>query len=211
MLAAPSGAGKTSIARALVNSGTDFMFSVSATTRAPRQGERDGVDYRFVERAEFDEMVRGGALCEWAEVHGNLYGTPRANLEEAAARGAHVVLDIDVQGAKQIRERVEEALLIFVFPPSAEALVKRLTGRDTEHSAELAKRLRNARAELDAAADFDYVVVNDQLELAVRQVREIVHAERHRPGRARDLRGIVEGARDSIDRILEARFETTGR
>jgi guanylate kinase len=211
VLAAPSGTGKTSIARALVDSGADFVFSVSATTRAPRQGERDGVDYHFVDRAAFDEMVRGDALCEWAEVHGNLYGTPRANLEEAAARGAHVVLDIDVQGARQIRERVEEALLIFVFPPSAEALVKRLTGRATERSAELARRLRNARAELDAAADFDYVVVNDHLDKAVHQVREIVHAERHRPERARDLRGMVEDVRGSIDRILEARFETTGR
>jgi guanylate kinase len=211
VLAAPSGAGKTSIARKLVESSPEFVFSVSVTTRARRQGERDGVDYRFVDRGAFDQMVREEALCEWAEVHGNFYGTPRAALEEAVARGEHVVLDIDVQGARQLRKGVPDALLIFVFPPSAEVLVDRLTGRNTEASAEVARRLRNARAELAAASEFDYVVVNDQLDAAVQQVREIVRAEAHRTGRARDLPGEVERTRDVIDRIVEARFEAVSR
>jgi guanylate kinase len=211
VLAAPSGAGKTSIAKALVASGSEFAFSVSVTTRSPRPGEREGVDYHFVDREAFDRMVQANALVEWAQVHGNFYGTPRANLEAAAARGEHVVLDIDVQGARQLRQRVADALLIFVFPPSAEALVQRLTGRATEPSAEVVRRLRNARGELAAAAEFDYVVVNDQLDAAVRQVRELVQSERHRPERARDLRGMVQQVQDAIDRILEARVETTGR
>src|SRR6185436_8153721 len=139
-----------------------------------------------IDRKAFEEMAHKGELCEWAEVHGNLYGTPRANLEEAAARGEYVVLDIDVQ-------------------------VERLTGRKTEASGEVARRLRNARAELDAASEFDYVVVNDQLDRAVLQVQEIVRAEGHRPGRAQDLRGVVERIRSAIDKILEARFGAVSR
>jgi guanylate kinase len=211
VLAAPSGAGKTSIARKLVESSPELVFSVSVTTRARRPGERDNVDYRFVDPGAFDEMVRKDELCEWAEVHGNRYGTPRAALEDAVSRGEHVVLDIDVQGARQLRASVPDALLIFVLPPSAEVLVDRLTGRATEAPAEVERRLRNARAELAAAAEFDYVVVNDQLDAAVQQVREIVRAEAHRTSRARDLGGVVERACDMIDRILEARFEDVSR
>jgi guanylate kinase len=117
VLAAPSGTGKTTIAHALVERFSRFVFSVSATTRAPRGDEVDGVDYDFLSRAEFEAMIEAGALVEWAEVHGNLYGTPVRNLEAAAARGEHVVLDIDVQGARQIRDKVPDAVLMFVFPP----------------------------------------------------------------------------------------------
>jgi guanylate kinase len=202
VLAAPSGTGKTTIARALVGSGPEFVFSVSVTTRPPRGGERGGVDYRFVDRGTFDGMVKRGELLEWAEVHGHLYGTPRANVEEASRRGEHVVLDIDVQGARQIRARVPDALLIFVFPPSADVLERRLSGRATEDEGAVAWRLRNARTELEAASEFDYVVVNDDLGGAVRQVRELVRAEGHRPDRALDLAGAVERVRSEIDRIL---------
>jgi guanylate kinase len=210
VLAAPSGAGKTSIARALVQGDPRYVFSVSVTTRPPRFGERDGVDYHFVERSAFEAMVAGGELCESAEVHGNLYGTPLANLERANARGEYVVLDIDVQGARQIRRRVEGALLIFVFPPSADALVARLAGRGTELLDDVARRLRNARSELEAAGEFDYVVVNDDLEGAVRQVREIVASEGHRPARVRELQEDVQRLQKSIDGILGGRFKKSG-
>jgi len=207
VLAAPSGAGKTTIAKALVEGDSRFSFSVSVTTRAARLGERDGVDYHFVDRPTFERMITARALCEWAEVHGNMYGTPFANLEAASVRGEHVVLDIDVQGARQIRERIRDAVLIFIFPPSAEALFGRLTGRATEGGTEVARRLRNARAELAAAGEFDYVVVNDDLERAVQQVREIVRAEGLKPHRAGDLVVGVERLQGSIDRILESSFE----
>jgi guanylate kinase len=203
VLAAPSGAGKTSIARALVRNDPRFVFSVSVTTRPPRVGERDGVDYHFVDRAAFDAMVAANELCEWAEVHGNLYGTPVANLHVGSARGEHVVLDIDVQGARQIRRRVADALLIFVLPPSAESLRQRLTGRGTEGFEEVARRLRNARVELEAAGEFDCVVVNDELDRAVTQVREIVRVEGRRPSRMVDLPERVARLQTGIDHMLE--------
>ena len=211
VLAAPSGTGKTTIARALVGSAPEFVFSVSATTRPPRGDERDGVDYHFVDRDAFEAMIEGGELVEWAEVHGHLYGTPRANLEEAAERGEHVVLDIDVQGARQIRERVPEAVLVFVFPPSLETLLERLDKRGTERPEEVARRLRNARDELERAADFDYVVVNDELDEAVGAVRAVVRAEAHRPTRARDLTADVADLRDGVVRVLRERYTNVNR
>lgn len=206
VLAAPSGTGKTTIAHRLVEGSGEFTFSVSATTRPPRPGERNGMDYEFVSREAFDALLAADELCEWAEVHGHLYGTPRSNIVAAGERGEHVVLDIDVKGARQIRRAVPDAVLIFVFPPSAEALVARLKGRATENTGELERRLRNAHAELEAAADFDYVVVNDDLDETVREVREIVRAERHRPGRAFDLDADVGRLRTEIAGILSRDF-----
>lgn len=203
VLAAPSGTGKTTIAHELVNGWDHFVFSVSATTRPARKGEREGRDYHFVSRERFQAMIDDDELVEWAEVHGHRYGTPRKNLEDAAERGDHVVLDIDVQGARQIREKVSEAVLIFVFPPSARALFKRLKGRDTEASVEVERRIRNAREELEHARDFDYVVVNDDLKDAVSRIRGIVDAEDLRPARAEDLDRDVERLRGEIDALLE--------
>jgi guanylate kinase len=203
VLAAPSGTGKTTIAHALVERFEHFVFSVSATTRRARAGEVNGVDYDFVTRERFHGMAERGELVEWAEVHGNLYGTPIGNLHAAQDRGEHVVLDIDVQGARQIRKRVPEAVLIFVFPPSAEALWKRLTHRGTEELGEVRRRLRAARTELEHARDFDYIVVNDDLERAVARVRAIVEAESHRPGRALDLDREVEELRAQIDEVVQ--------
>jgi guanylate kinase len=203
VLAAPSGTGKTTIAHALVERFSRFVFSVSATTRAPRGDEVDGVDYDFLSRAEFEAMIEAGALVEWAEVHGNLYGTPVRNLEAAAARGEHVVLDIDVQGARQIRDKVPDAVLMFVFPPSAEALWGRLTARGTEALDEVRRRLRAASAELAEAAHFDYIVVNDDLDRAISRVRAIVEAESHRPGRALDLGGEVARLRSEIETMVK--------
>lgn len=210
ILAAPSGTGKTTIAHALVDRYEHFVFSVSATTRRARQGEVDGVDYDFVSRERFRGMIDGGDLVEWAEVHGNLYGTPRRNLEAAQERGEHVVLDIDVQGARQLRERASGAVLIFIFPPSAAALWGRLTARGTEALDEVKRRLRAGKAELEEAAHFDYIVVNDDLERAVARVRAIVEAESHRPGRALDLTGEVARVRREIDDMV-ARKGTPGR
>lgn len=205
VLAAPSGTGKTTIAHALVERFTRFEFSVSATTRPPRKRERDGIDYDFVSRERFEDMIEADELVEWAEVHGNLYGTPRKNLEAAADRGEHVVLDIDVQGAHQIRERVPDAVLVFVFPPSAEALWTRLTARGTEALDEVRRRLRAARDELEEAEHFDYIVVNDDLDRAVSRVRAIIEAESHRPRQTLDLDGEVGRLRAEIDDVIRER------
>ncbi len=203
VLAAPSGTGKTTIAHALVDRFDHFVFSVSATTRRARGDEEHGVDYDFVSRERFRAMIEDGELVEWAEVHGNLYGTPMANLEAAQDRGEHVVLDIDVQGARQIRRRIPEAVLIFVFPPSAEALWDRLTSRGTEKLDEARRRMRAGRGELEEARHFDYIVVNDDLERAVARVRAIVEAESHRPARALDLADSVSRLRREIDEVVK--------
>ena len=163
VLAAPSGTGKTTIAHRLVEGSREFVFSVSAATRQPRKGERNGMDYYFMDRSAFEEMVEADEFAEWAEVHGNLYGTLKANFEAAAE-----------QGARQIRERVPDALLVFVIPPSAEVLVSRLTKRGTEPDEEVARRLRAAIRELSSAKDFDHVVVNDDLERVVAEVAGIL-------------------------------------
>jgi guanylate kinase len=202
VLAAPSGAGKTTIARTLVERFPHFVFSVSATTRRPREGEREGEDYHFVSRERFEEMVTGEELVEWAEVHGNLYGTPRRNLDEAAARGEHVVLDIDVQGAEQIRERVPQAVLVFVLPPSAEVLLSRLTARGTEDLHEVRRRLRGARQELARAGAFHHVVVNDELEKAVALVRGIAEGTAPESGGVLDLEREVARLQQGIDDVI---------
>ena len=206
VLAAPSGTGKTTLARRLVRDSEGFCFSVSATTRAPREGETDGTDYFFVDRDVFRTMASDGRLAEWAEVHGEMYGTPRAELAAAAARGEHVVLDIDVQGARLIRTSVPEAVLVFVLPPSVDALIERLTGRGTERGDQVARRLRTALDELRAVAEFDHVVVNDELERCLDEIRGIVGAEAHRTERARALEEKVEDMRARIARVLQDEF-----
>jgi len=143
---------------------------------------------------------------EWAEVHGSFYGTPRRNLESARDRGQHPLLDIDVQGARQIREQLPDAVLIFVFPPDAAALHMRLTARGTEESGEVRRRLSAAGSELGAAGEFDYIIVNDDLESAIRQVREIVRAEGHRPSRTTNLHEEVSRIREEIEEILKEKL-----
>lgn len=203
VLAAPSGTGKTTIARALVERFDDVVFSVSATTRAPRKGEVDGRDYHFLTRAAFESEIASGSLVEWAEVHGNLYGTLKRSLDEALARGEHPLLDIDVQGAGQIRERVPDAVRIFIFPPSAEVLRARLTARGTEDPEEVARRLRAAQRELEESVHFDYIVVNEELERAVQEVREILAAESRRPLRRAGLAARVSHLQGEIAEVLE--------
>lgn len=204
VLAAPSGTGKTTIAQALVQGEGRFVFSVSATTRPPRGSEESGKAYDFLDEGTFRRMITEGEFVEWATVHGHLYGTPRRNLVAAAARGEYPVLDIDVQGAAQIRAMVPEAVLVFVFPPSAAALLDRLRGRATDPSPEVLRRLRAAHGELERATDFDYLVVNDHLERAVAEVRRIVDVESYRPSRAGDFAGEVARLRAEIDEVLGA-------
>ncbi|MBI4519557.1 MAG: guanylate kinase [Gemmatimonadetes bacterium] len=206
VLSAPSGAGKTSIARALLKCGDHFAFSISATTRPPRPGERDGVDYFFVNDAEFQGMVERGELAEWAVVHGQRYGTPKKIFEDAAARGIHVLLDIDIQGARQIRESVPDAVLIFILPPSGETLVQRIAGRGGEDRLQIRRRLLAAHTELQRAPEFDYIVVNDQLDEAVKQVLAIVDAERKRSSRMVAIEGEIRRLQREIDQIVKRSF-----
>ena len=203
VIAAPSGAGKTSLARALVERTSGVEFSISATTRPPRPMEQDGRDYHFVDDDEFDRQIAAGELLEYAEVHGRRYGTPRRSVDEALAGGHIVVLDIDVKGARQVRSAFPGAVLIFILPPTVEEMTRRLTGRGSEGKAELQTRLATARLELGAATDFDYVVVNDDFEAAVKALQDILAAEKHRLGRMPDLPARLENMQNELARLLK--------
>ena len=164
----------------------ELVLSVSCTTRAPRPGEVDGRDYRFVPSHEFDQLLEEGAFLEWAEIYGHRSGTLWAPVADALEAGRDVVLEIDVQGSATVRERVPEAVLVFLAPPSLEELERRLRARHTESDAQLARRLAAAREEMAAAARFDRVVVNDQVERAAQEVAAIIAGERR--GRAPNAR-----------------------
>ena len=177
ILSSPSGGGKTTIAHRLLAQRADVGYSVSCTTREPRRGEQDGVDYHFLTRDEFIERRRLGEFIESAEVHGNLYGTLRREVSRVLAGGRHVIMDIDVQGARLIRESFPAAVSVFLLPPSADILLGRLKSRHTESPAQLLDRLHSALHELRAVNEYDYVVVNDDLDQAVGRVGSIVDAE----------------------------------
>jgi guanylate kinase len=178
VVAAPSGTGKTTVCRALVARDPQLVFSVSHTTRRQRPGEQDGRDYHFVAEAEFRRMKDTDAFLEWAVYNDHLYGTSFAAIDTALAGGRDVVLEIEVQGACQVRERRADARLVFLLPPSWQALEARLRGRGTDGEEEIARRLRVAEGELAAAGDFDYAVVNDEVDRCVRELAGIVAAER---------------------------------
>lgn len=182
-LCAPSGAGKTTVCRALLDGSDDLLFSVSATTRPARPDERDGIDYHFVDRATFRAMIDRSELLEWAEVHGEFYGTPRRNLEEAEGEGKLLVLDIDVQGARQVVAARPDTVTIFLLPPSFEVLMQRLEGRGSEDADRLQRRMETARVELQQLSSFQYVLVNDRLDDTVKELRAIIDGERQRLGR----------------------------
>lgn len=189
----------------------DVVFSVSVTTRPAREHEVDGVDYEFLSEQEFREMIEADHLVEWAEVHGHLYGTSRQAVQAAYDNGSFLILDVDVQGAMQMRERVPDAVLVFVLPPSAAVLVERLTGRGTEGQDTLIRRIENARGELEHASEFDYIVVNDDLDRAIDEVRGIVLAEGRRRDRAIDLSDAIRQLQGQIDLILEKKFGISRR
>lgn len=208
VLSAPSGAGKTTIAQALLAAREDLGFSVSATTRPPREGERDGEAYRFLSPEEFERRIAANAFLEWAEYGGHRYGTLRSEVDRVLAEGRHAVLDIEVQGARQIRDQCQNVVSVFIIPPSARALVERLGGRNTEHGAELARRLRRAVEELEEAAGYDFVVINADQTQAVAEVAAIIDAEARRPSRQPDLEATLRSlVRDLAD--LAAATERT--
>ncbi len=177
ILSAPSGAGKTTITKRLLEIRNDVGYSVSATTRVPRLEEVDGVAYHFLSTEQFAEAVQRGDFAEYAQVHGNMYGTLRREVERVMSGGQHVVMDIDVQGAMQFAASFPGAVRVFILPPSGEALVQRLKGRGTEDRATIATRLRDAIGEIGVLSEFEYVVINDELNRAVAQVSCIIDAE----------------------------------
>ena len=192
ILSAPSGGGKTTIARRLLERRGDLGYSVSCTTRPPRNGEVDGVDYRFMSPEQFATARDAGAFAEWAEVHGHHYGTLRSEVQRVLSTGRHVLMDIDVQGARQFHAAFPDTVLVFVLPPSGEVLKARLAGRQSESRERLLVRLQNARAELGEVGRYHYVVVNDDLERAVDQVSVIIDAEGMRHDRVHAVEEQVE-------------------
>lgn len=174
IISGPSGAGKSTLRKKLLEYFPDLVYSVSYTTRLPRPGEREGWDYRFVDERKFRELVLEGKFLEWAQVHGNLYGTNREDVERALEEGNDVILEIDVQGASQVKKRMPEAVLIFVMPPSETALEERLLSRGSEASEAIRVRLCNAQKEMASAAAYDYVVVNDDINKAVDKLAGII-------------------------------------
>lgn len=192
ILSAPSGGGKTTIARHLLELRADVGYSVSCTTRAPRPREVDGKDYYFLSRDEFVRRRLAGDFAESAEVHGNLYGTLRSEIRRVLGSGRHVIMDIDVQGARQIRDAFPASVTVFVLPPSGEVLLERLRKRKTESPQQLVSRLNSALHELRAVEEYEYVVVNDDLDQAVLRVGAIIDAEVVSRERVSGLRQQVE-------------------
>jgi guanylate kinase len=174
VLTAPSGAGKTTLTKALLAENPALRFSVSFTTRAPRPGEQDGRDYFFVDRRRFEAMIAAGELLEYAKVFDNYYGTGRAQVEQHTRAGRSVLLDIDWQGARQVRAHMAESVLIFIMPPSIAELERRLRGRATDSDEVIRRRLSEAQAEMGHWNEFDYVVVNDEIARALVALREVL-------------------------------------
>ncbi len=183
VVAAPSGAGKTSLVRALAEIDTRVRLSVSYTTRQARPGEHDGEHYHFIDSARFEALIGDDALVEHALVHGNYYGTGRDKVEEALAAGFDVILEIDWQGARQVRKLWPDALSIFVLPPSKEALLQRLTHRGQDSNAVIARRLANAKAEIEHHAEFDYLLINDDFAHSLADLTAILRAHRQHSSR----------------------------
>jgi guanylate kinase len=180
-MSSPSGAGKTTLSRKLLEADANIAMSVSVTTRKPRPGEVDGRDYHFISQARFEQMIAAGELLEWATVFGNSYGTPKKPVEEALAKGRDVLFDIDWQGTQQLAQAMEDDLVrIFILPPSAEILRDRLIGRNQDSSSVVAKRMAEAPRELSHWPEYDYVVMNDEIENALRQIMAVLTAERLR-------------------------------
>ncbi len=199
ILSAPSGAGKTSIAQGLLARRPDVGYSVSCTTREPRPGEKPGEDYHFLSTKDFLARRAAGEFAESAQVHGNLYGTLRSEVDRVLRSGRHVVMDIDVQGAVQFRKAFPDSVAVFVLPPSGEVMLERLRARGTEDGESLARRMISALEELRSVTDYHYVVTNDVIDETVARVSAILDAEMVRRDRLRDL--------DASVRVLIARLQ----
>ncbi len=206
VISSPSGAGKTTLSKRLLTEEPALQLSISMTTRPPRTGERDGVDYRFVDEAQFRAAEQSGALLEHARVFGNLYGTPRQPVEDALARGRDVLFDIDWQGARQLRASAgADVVSVFILPPSALALEQRLQMRGQDPADVVAGRMARAGDEMSHWHEYDYVIVNAEIDTAVTGLRQIIAAERLRTSRGVDLAGFVDHARDQLTRRLANR------
>lgn len=203
ILSSPSGGGKTTIAHELLQRRADVGYSVSCTTRAPRAGEENGRDYYFLTRDQFLAKRAEGAFAECAEVHGSLYGTLKSEINRVLGLGQHVILDIDVQGARQMRTAFPKAVTIFVLPPSGEVLLERLQKRKTESPQQLVGRLNSALQELRAVEEYQYVVVNDDLDHAVQRLNAIVDAEVVSQQRVAGLRQNVESLIQRLQREVD--------
>lgn len=181
VLSGPSGVGKGTVRKALFEeSDIDFQYSISMTTRHPRTGEVDGEDYFFVTREEFEERIENGDMLEYAEYVGNYYGTPKSFIDQTLAAGRDVLLEIDVQGALQVKEKMPEGAYIFLTPPDLKALKDRLIGRGTEEMAVIDRRVSAAASEIRMMANYDYAVVNDEVSAAVQRIKDIIKVERLR-------------------------------
>lgn len=199
ILSSPSGAGKTTLARRLLAADGDIAMSVSVTTRSPRPGERDGVDYHFTDAAGFEAMRAGGALLEWARVFDHFYGTPKAPVEAAIHAGRDVLFDIDWQGAQQLSEEMPgDVVRVFVLPPSGETLEQRLKTRAQDPADVVARRMAAAAAELSHWPEYDYVIVNADLDTSVAAASAILAAERLRRGRLLGLSSFVRDMQDAL-------------
>ena len=185
VIVAPSGAGKTSLVRGLLENEPDVRLSVSFTTRAPRPGERDGIDYRFVTVSEFESRRAEGEFLEWARVHDNLYGTSRAWIESQMGAGQDIILEIDCQGAEQVKRLYPDAVGIFIAPPSIDELARRLRARAQDSESVIERRINAAQAELAQAERFEYVIINQHFGDALEQLRAVVRASRLRFSRQR--------------------------
>ena len=182
-----SGAGKGTLVKKLLQTYDNYALSISMTTRKPREGERDGVEYFFVDREKFEKTIAENGLIEYATYCENYYGTPRAYVEEQLAAGKDVIVEIEIQGALQIKEKFPESLLLFVTPPCAAELKRRLEGRGTETSEVIAKRLSRAYEESEGMDAYDYIVINDDLELCVKELHAMIEAARNEPVRRKDF------------------------
>ena len=184
IISAPSGAGKTTLCKEIIDLSPNLRHSVSFTTRQARSGEVHGRDYFFIAKEEFQRMVAAGEFAEWAEVHGNMYGTAVKTLEEYKATGLDVILDIDCQGARQLKAKYAGGVYIFILPPTFDELRRRLDFRDSDSAAVIEQRLKNAAGEIQECHWYDYIIVNDQFSRAVDELKSVIVAERSRASRA---------------------------
>jgi len=203
ILSSPSGGGKTTIAHKLLAMRGDVGYSVSCTTRPPREGEVDGTDYHFLSTEEFKRGQKAGDFAESAEVHGHLYGTLRKEVDRVLSSGRHVIMDIDVQGARQFARAFSDSVLVFILPPSADVLVSRLESRGTEDPKSLIRRFKSAKDELKEIDLYQYVIVNDDIDSAVAAVSSIIEAEESKRTRSGGLEESVNGLLNGIQRAID--------